>query len=679
MSKNTNKKKNSNLINELVKLINYHDDLYYNKNFQEISDEEYDSLRIKLLELENKYPSLVKRDTPNLRVGSFSKSKFKTIEHKIPMLSLNNAYEAEEVKSFYQRVSKLVNGNPQIFAETKVDGLSASLRYENRNLKIALTRGDGVKGEDITRNVKFIHGVKKKLPDSFPKELEIRGEIFMPKDIFSKLNSDRKKKGLELFSTTRNAAAGSVRQLDPYITKARGLRFFGYTVLSENNILGYSIEAIRKKLIKNGFDLNEPSRVCNSLGDMLDFHQFISENRASLNYDIDGIVYKLNIIEDHKILGSTNRYPRWALAHKFPSEVNYSKIEKVIFQVGRTGSITPVASLKPVLIGGVKISRATLHNEDEIKRLDLRIGDTVSLQRAGDVIPKIVSVIKEKRDKENCKLIKIPDECPSCGNKLYKEEGEVVIRCLNYDSCEEQLLKKLYHFVSRDAFNIEGLGERVINSFWSKGFIRKYSDIFNLENKIKSNSIDLLSMEGWGQKSVVNLIFSINNSKQINFDKFIFSLGIRHIGKGVSILLSSKYNSIHELVNAFKKNSYTNTLKIDGIGEVMIKSLKEYFSMSSNLEEINKIINFIDITYIKKKMINIYSGKTFAITGKFDGQSRAEIQDKINLFGSKVSSSLSKKTDFLLVGKDPGSKLKKARVLNVRLLYSGDLKKIIEN
>ncbi len=676
MNNNKNDKNIAEQMKRLIELINFHDELYYIKNYQEISDYEYDNLRKELMDLENSFPHLASIDSPSLKVGSEKKSKFNTLEHKLPMLSLNNAYTVQEVKRFYERVSKSIETDIEVIAETKVDGLSASIRYENRELKLALTRGDGITGEDITTNVKFIKGVKKKLPSTFPKELEIRGEIFMSKKTFSQLNKERKRLGKELFSTTRNAAAGSVRQIDPTITQSRELSFFGYTIICEKNSLGNNIQQIRNNLQSNGFDLNKPAKLCKNINEMLDFHQYVFQNRDQIDYDIDGIVYKVNSLKHHSTLGATNRYPRWALAHKFPSEVGYTKVKNVIFQVGRTGSITPVAILTPVIIGGVKISRATLHNEEEIKRLDLFIGDVVSVQRAGDVIPKITSVIKEKREGSN-KQIQIPMVCPSCGYELKKEKGEAVIRCLNYYSCEEQLLNRLYHFVSRGAFNIDGLGNKVVNFFWKKGYIYNYSDIFKLEQKIANNLINLRDIDGWGEKSVYNLLKSITASRKISFDKFIYSLGIRHIGQGVSTILSKKFSSLDELIKTFQNKNKRNILNTDGIGEIIVNSLIDFFAIQKNIEEIIELRKFIEIKYHQTTINNVYNGKNFVITGSFKGISRTKIQEKIKLLGANTASTVNKKTDFLFVGNEPGSKLAKAKKLNIKLLYFEDLLKLL--
>ena len=418
---------------DLSDQINYHDDLYYKQNKQEVSDEEYDKLRSDLLDLEKRFPKLAKDNSPNQKVGKIDIQQFETIKHNSPMLSLNNAYNKEEVKSFYEKIANTINKEFYILAETKVDGLSASLRYKNRRLKIGLTRGDGERGEEITRNLEHVEGIKKILPNDFPENLEIRGEIFMKKNIFIELNKNRKKKGLPLFSTPRNAAAGSVRQLDPKIAKDRMLSFYGYSIIGGEKFFGNSLMDIRKILKKYNFSLNEPSAFCSDVEEMINFYNKVNDIRGSLNYDIDGIVYKLDDIKEQSKLGETSRWPRWALAHKFPAENAVTIVEDVSFQVGRTGTITPVAILKEVKIGGVKISRATLHNQDEIKRLNLSIGDIVSIQRAGDVIPKITSVIKKSKNPVD---INFPKFCPSCNSKLQRLEKEAAIKCLNIYDCK---------------------------------------------------------------------------------------------------------------------------------------------------------------------------------------------------------------------------------------------------
>ena len=465
---------------KLIEQINYHDNLYYKKNYQVISDQEYDELRKDLINLELKYPEETINNSPNKKVGKLDSQNFKTFKHKSPMLSLNNAYEKNEVKNFYNKTYDLLKRNFKVLAETKVDGLSASLRYEGRVLKIGLTRGDGVKGEDITRNLEHIEGIKQNLPKDFPEDLEIRGEIFIKKNIFEELNKRRKQEGLPLFSTPRNAASGSVRQLDPEITKKRKLSFYGYTIIGDRKFFGDSLDNIRKLLIKYDFLLNQPSKLCSNFEEMINFYDKINSSRSLLNYDIDGIVYKIDSIIDQEKLGATSRYPRWALAHKFPAENAITIIKDVSFQVGRTGTITPVAILKEVKIGGVKINRATLHNQDEIERLALSLGDTISIQRAGDVIPKITSVVKKV---DNPKKIEFPKYCPSCNSILKRNQNEAAMRCLNHNNCSEQVINSLSHFVSRNAFDISGLGDRQIRLFWEKKIIKNFTDIFLLEEK----------------------------------------------------------------------------------------------------------------------------------------------------------------------------------------------------
>ena len=658
---------------DLSDQINYHDDLYYKQNKQEVSDEEYDKLRSDLLDLEKRFPKLEKDNSPNQKVGKIDIQQFETIKHNSPMLSLNNAYNKEEVKSFYEKIANTINKEFYILAETKVDGLSASLRYKNRRLKIGLTRGDGEKGEEITRNLEHVEGIKKILPNDFPEDLEIRGEIFMKKNIFIELNKNRKKKGLPLFSTPRNAAAGSVRQLDPKIAKDRMLSFYGYSIIGGEKFFGNSLMDIRKILKKYNFSLNEPSAFCSDVEEMINFYNKVNDIRGSLNYDIDGIVYKLDDIKEQSKLGETSRWPRWALAHKFPAENAVTIVEDVSFQVGRTGTITPVAILKEVKIGGVKISRATLHNQDEIKRLNLSIGDIVSIQRAGDVIPKITSVIKKSKNPVD---INLPEFCPSCNSRLQRLEKEAAIKCLNIYDCKEQKINSLIHFVSRNAFDISGLGDRQVRMFWEANFVKNFCDIFLLEEKVISKKIYLTEIEGFGEKSISNLLKSINASRNINFDKFIYSLGIRHVGQGIALILSRKFKNLELFCNYFLE---TNPIdKISGVGDVIIKSIKDYLEEELNISQIRRLEKVIKINY-EKKEFNKYSDKIIVITGTFNKYSRKELEQKLIRMGATVSSSVTKKTDYLFSGEAPGSKLEKAKKLGIKIFYLLDVEKEIES
>ena len=651
-------------IKELVIKINYHDHLYYNENKQKISDTEYDALRKDLENLETQYPHLMLPESPSKKVGSAVSKEFKTYAHNTPMLSLNNGYSEEEVKAFFLKFNKTFN-DFKILAETKVDGLSASLIYENHKLVRALTRGDGLQGEDITTNIIHVDNVKKKLPIDFPAKLEIRGEVFMPKIAFIKLNEERKANNQQTFSTARNAASGSIRQLDPEITKQRKLRFFGYTIISKEKYFGETLLDTRNILLNNNFALNTPSALCSSVKEMIAFYNHINDIRDELEYEIDGIVYKLNSYEQQKKIGFTSRFPKWALAHKFPAEEVATKIVDVKFQVGRTGSITPVAILEEVLVGGVKISRATLHNQDEIKRLNINIGDIVKLQRAGDVIPKIIGVKETANNKDKIKIT-FPSTCPSCNQKLIKTEKEVALRCINFDFCEEQIVYRISHFVSRQALNIEGLGEKQIRFLIEKGIIKNTDDIFLLKRKHNdSNSINLYQYDGWGKKSVENLFKAIEKSSTVTFDKFIYSLGIRHVGKELAITLSNNFKSLEELIYAFSNLDKESLPECEGLGEVIINSLQSYFLNQKCLTLVTNLKNHLNIKYTNNLSQGIYKDKKIVITGSFESFKRSEIEVKLRSLGGKVLSSISKNTDFLIAGKDAGSKLKKAESMNI--------------
>ncbi|MEC8100235.1 MAG: NAD-dependent DNA ligase LigA [Pseudomonadota bacterium] len=650
-------------IKELVIKINYHDHLYYNENKQDITDIEYDVLRKDLENLETQYPHLILPESPTKKVGSAVNNEFKTYAHNTPMLSLNNGYNEDEVKAFFLKFSKIFK-DFKILAETKVDGLSASLIYENHKLVRALTRGDGLQGEDITSNIVHVDNVKKKLPIDFPAKLEIRGEVFMPKIAFIKLNEERKVNNQQTFSTARNAASGSIRQLDPEITKQRKLRFFGYTIISKEKYFGDTLLKTRNILSNNNFALNTPSALCSSVNEMLAFYNNINDIRDKLEYEIDGIVYKLNSYEQQKKMGFTSRFPKWALAHKFPAEEVSTKIVDVKFQVGRTGSITPVAVLEEVLVGGVKISRATLHNQDEIKRLNINIGDIVKLQRAGDVIPKIISVKEKANNKDKIKIT-FPSTCPSCNQKLIKTEKEVALRCINFDYCEEQIVHRISHFVSRQALNIEGLGEKQIRFLIEKGIIKNTDDIFLLKRKHDLNIINLYQYDGWGKKSVENLFKAIKKSSTVPFDKFIYSLGIRHVGKELAITLSNNFKSLEELIYAFSNLDKESLPECDGLGDVIINSLQSYFLNQKCLTLVTNLKNHLSIEYTNNLSQGIYKDKKIVITGSFENFKRSEIEFKLRSLGGKVLSSISKNTDFLIAGKDAGSKMQKAETMNI--------------
>ena len=663
-------------LKRLAEQIEYHNNLYYNNDSPEISDAEYDNLRIKNTELEKQFPNLVLPNSPSKKVGAELKSSFKKVQHLVPMLSLGNTFTKQDVENYINKTKRFLqidsNSNLEFLAEPKIDGLSATLIYKNGKLVIGATRGDGKQGENITENIKSIKEIPHYLVGKYPREIEIRGEIYMSNLEFEKLNSIRVTESLPVFANPRNAAAGSVRQLDSQITASRKLGFFAYNWgFASENIGGTLIEA--RELIKSlGFNLNHPVELCSNLDQMVGFYNKIYENRSNLDFDIDGIVYKLNDISYYDRLGSTDHSPRYAISHKFPAELGITKLKDVKFQVGRTGAITPVAELVPVTIGGVRIKRASLHNKDEIKRLGLVIGDTVSLKRAGDVIPQIVNYNPKLRPIKYKNII-FPENCPSCNTPLKYEEDETIIRCFNHSNCKEQIIGQLIHFVSRNAFNIDGLGEKQVIELFNTNLVKEPADIFNLALPTETLKQEILmKLPGWGNLSVSNLINAINNSKEQTMEKVLYSLGIRHLGLGTAKLISKNFNSSINLIdrilelNEHNKDILIRELRaINGIGEKAIFSLISYFNE-------NKLLfsNLLQHIIISESIITLdtshyFYGKRLVFTGKFEYLSRTEIKNKSEKVGALISSQVSNKTDFLVIGLKPGSKVKKAEELSV--------------
>ena len=663
-------------LKRLAEQIEYHNNLYYNNDSPEISDAEYDNLRIKNMELEKQFPNLVLPNSPSKKVGAQLNSSFKKVQHFVPMLSLGNTFTKQDVENYINKTKRFLqidsNSNLEFLAEPKIDGLSATLVYKNGKLVLGATRGDGKQGENITENIKSIKEIPHYLVGKYPREIEIRGEIYMSNSEFEKLNSIRIAQSLPVFANPRNAAAGSVRQLDSQITASRKLGFFAYNwgFVSEN--IGGTLVEVRDLIKSLGFNLNHPVELCSNLDQMLNFYNKIYENRANLDFDIDGIVYKLNDISYYERLGSTDHSPRYAISHKFPAELGITKLKDVKFQVGRTGAITPVAELTPVTIGGVRIKRASLHNKDEIKRLGLVIGDTVSLKRAGDVIPQIVNYNPKLRPIKYKNII-FPENCPSCNTPLKYEEDDTIIRCFNHSNCKEQIIGQLIHFVSRNAFNIDGLGEKQIIELFNTNLIREPSDIFILASPTETLKQEkLMKLPGWGHLSISNLIKAINNSKVQTLEKVLYSLGIRHLGLGTAKLISKNFNSSINLIdrilelNEFNKDILIKELRsINGIGEKAIFSLISYFNE-------NKLLfsNLLKHITIAESIINLdtshyFYGKRLVFTGKFEYLSRTEIKNKSEQVGALISSQVSNKTDFLVIGLKPGSKVKKAEELSV--------------
>ena len=663
----------------LIKEIEKHDLLYHQKDQPEISDAQYDALRKELEELEKKYPELKTDQSPSAKVGAAPAKGFKKVRHKAPMLSLSNVFTEEEFFEFRERVLNFLNLDKdhklEILAEPKVDGLSCSLRYENQKLVQAATRGDGYEGEDITENVRTIADVPKTLPKDAPDTLEVRGEIYMRRADFLKLNKKQEEEGKQIFANPRNAAAGSVRQLNVEITKSRPIHFFGYALGEVSAPFAKTQKDVRDKLSIWGFSLPEPSYVGKDLKEALAYYKDIEKERSELLYEIDGIVYKINDLALQERLGFVSRAPRWATAHKFPAEKAVTILKDIDIQVGRTGVLTPVARLEPISVGGVVVSNATLHNKDEIERKDIRIGDHVIIQRAGDVIPQVLGFVKEKRKKGANKYV-FPDHCPVCESLAIREEGEVAFRCTGGLICEAQAVERLKHFVSRNAFDIEGMGAKVIEAFWKDGLIQAPADIFTLEKRDKNSLTPIRAREGWGEQSAKNLFDSVNASREIELNRFIYALGIRQIGEATAKRLAAAYGTLEVLQNAMRAaqdragEAYQDLLNIEDIGPSVADDLIGFFAEPHNIEVLNDLTAELSIkAYDAPDMGDSpVVGKIVVFTGALETLSRAEAKAKAESLGAKVAGSVSKKTDYVVAGADAGSKLKKAKELGVEVL-----------
>ncbi|MCB1531765.1 MAG: NAD-dependent DNA ligase LigA [Alphaproteobacteria bacterium] len=662
----------------LVREIRKHDALYHGEDNPEISDAEYDKLRQELEKLEAEHPELTTPDSPTQTVGAAPSSGFKKVRHAVPMLSLSNVFSEEEAEDFIGRIRRFLGlGEDEIVelaAEPKIDGLSCSLRYENRKLAMAATRGDGAEGEDITENVKTIQNVPQSLPNDAPDILEVRGEIYMGRHDFEALNKRQIEAGKQIFANPRNAAAGSVRQLDSTITADRPLKFFGYALgeISEN--FAETQEEIRQKLAAWGIP-ETPYKLCRSVSEIMENYQAVLEARADLDYEIDGIVYKVNRLDWQERLGFVSRAPRWATAHKFPAEQAVTKLNGIDIQVGRTGALTPVARLEQITVGGVVVSNATLHNKDEIERKGVRIGDTVVVQRAGDVIPQIVKVLEDKRDGSEKEFI-FPDTCPACGSLAIREGGDVVTRCTGGLICPAQATERLKHFVSRLAFDIEGLGSKIIEQFYEDGLIKSPADIFTLEERNKGTLTPIRAREGWGDLSEKNLFASINERRNIALNRFIYALGIRQVGEATAKRLAGAYGTIENLKSAMiaaqnhESEAYADLIAIEDIGPAVADDLIGFFSEDHNLEVLDALALQLDIQPFEALRISdsAVAGKTVVFTGTLSKMTRQEAKAKAESLGAKVSGSVSKKTDYVVAGEDAGSKLKKANELGVTVL-----------
>lgn len=656
-------------MNELIDIINEADYNYHTLDNPTITDQEYDKYLRELIEIEEAHPEWLRDDSPTQHAGGKIIEGFEKVTHKIPMMSLSDVFSESELIAFDERIKK-EGINPQYMCELKIDGLSVSLLYEKGKLVRAATRGDGVVGEDITHNVKTIKAIPLKLKEEV--DIEVRGEIFMNKATLERLNNERKEKGQPLLQNCRNAAAGSIRQLDSKIAASRKLDNFIYHLPDpEDYGLSTHSDAI-EYMRKLGFKINPNNRLVNNINEVLEFIEEKGKIRDSLLYDIDGVVVKVNNISQQKKLGFTAKYPKWATAYKFPAEVVLTKLKDIIFTVGRTGQITPNAVLEPVIVAGSTVSRATLHNEDYVVLKDLRVGDIVSIRKAGDVIPEVVSPIKERRTGNEKKFVMI-DSCPMCGVNLVKKEGQVDYYCPN-EKCPARSVEALIHYASRDAMNIEGLGDRVMEDLYNFGFIKDISDIYLLSK----HKQELIRFEGYGEKSVTSLIEAIENSKNNSLERLIFGLGILHVGLKKAKILSQHYKNIDNLINA----SLDELQEIDDIGLVIAKSIKNYFSDNDNIVLINKLKELnVNMNYLGKEVSNNskFYNKTFVLTGSLSLFTRDEARDLIESFGGKTTDSVSKKTSVVIVGDNPGSKYEKAKNLGIEIWSEEDFSNYLNN
>ena len=662
---------------ELHKLINFHSYNYHSLDSPSIEDHEYDALFNELLNLEAEYPRYKYSYSPSQRVGSEPLEGFVKVEHLAPMLSLDNAFNSDDMHDFNKRILDRLTGKEAISysCEPKLDGIAVNLLYKNGFIEKATTRGDGKVGEDITHNVKTINSIPLSLMNDeseLPNLIEIRGEVFIEKDDFDSNNKKAAKLGQKTFANPRNAAAGSLRQLDPTVAASRPLKFFAHGIgfIDKGNFELPESQSDTLKLYKAwGLPTNPLSDVVSNIEECEDYFEKVSNQRQKLPYEIDGVVFKVNDLKDQITLGQVSRAPRWAIARKFPAEVGTTFVKKISFQVGRVGSITPVAEFEPVNIGGVIVSHASIHNFDEIERLDVREGDTVRVKRAGDVIPQIISVDIGKRKKTSTE-VQPPDSCPSCDGKLIKPDGEAILRCTAGLSCPAQKCESLIHFVSRNALNIDGLGERIIDLLVERGLVSNFADLFKLKKD------DILKLDGFRDKSATNLLDSINAAKDTTLARFIYSLGIREVGEATALNLALNFNNIA----AFLVATEEDLLEINDIGPVASKFILEFLSKKENIKLVNDLLHLgVSPEDIKIEDNHPFSSKSIVITGSFTNIARSQLKEELIRVGARVTSSVSAKTDFLVSGEKPGSKLKKATDLGIKILEEEEALKLLQD
>ena len=659
-----------------IKKLREHNNLYFNKNSPKISDEDYDKLKIEILDLEKKYPDIISKDSPSLNVGFTPSKNFKKLKHRVQMLSLSNVFSKEDLINFEKKILNFLDFKKdykiEYSVEPKIDGISASLTYKKGKLIYGVSRGDGKEGELITENLKTIKDIPQKISHKeFPDDIEIRGEVFIENRDFKKISNN--------FANARNAASGSLRQKDPNETKKIPLKFIAYTFgYFQNNNFSKQSEFI-SYLKKWGFKVSDYNKIISGVDNLVLNHKEFENKRFNIDYDLDGLVYKINDFNLQNRLGFVANAPRWATAHKFSAKSGSSQILNIDIQIGRTGALTPVAKIKPVNIGGVTVSNATLHNEEEIFRKDIRVGDYVKIERAGDVIPHVISVDLKKRNQKSKKFL-FPSKCPSCGSRVSKDYNfttkkyDAVRRCSSEGYyCEKMSIEKIKHFISKDAMNIDGLGKKVVENFWDLKLIRYPYDIFDLKYE------NIEKLEGWGKLSVSNLKYSIEKSKKVSLEKFIFSLGIRHIGQENAKLIADNLKDIKNLLKIDAKYNFQTFLNIDGIGETQAKSLKNFFSNEINVNIIKKLTQQLTISKVENKKTGKFIDKSFLITGKLNGISRAEAKLKIEKQSGKILSSVNKNLNYLITGDKPTvKKINKAKELNIVILDQKDFLKMLD-
>ena len=643
-------------ISKLVSLLNKYSYDYYVEDNPQISDTEYDTLYKQLEKLEENHPEYILENSPTQRVGDRILDEFEKITHKVPMLSLSNTFSTEDLRDFDARISKLVpDHSVEYICELKIDGLAISIKYENGRLASAATRGDGSVGEDVTENIKTIFSIPKVLKDN--RTFEVRGEVYLPRKSFELLNSERESNNEVLFANPRNAAAGSLRQLDSKITAKRRLSAFIYSIVGDESIV--SQENALNTAKEYNLPVNPNFKLCKNIDEVIDYINYWTENKKNLPYDIDGIVIKVNSYSTQEEVGYTQKSPRWATAYKFPEEELVTKLLDVELSVGRTGIITPVAILDPIVISGSTVSKASLHNKDIIEELDIHRGDMVVVKKAGEIIPKVVRVVRELRTEGSTKYT-MPNTCPSCGQQTYTKENDPFTRCKNPD-CPDQNIRRIIHFASRDALNIEGLGDKVVTTLYEKGIIAHTIDLFSLERE------KLISLDRMGEKSVDNLLNAIENSKQSSLDKVIFALGILNVGKKAGKILAEKYLNLSNLMNA----TLDELVNLDDVGQITAESILDYLSDENNIKFINDLIKVgMNPQYEVQEVNtdNIFAGKTVVLTGKLVELTRNEAKEYLEKYGAKVTGSVTSKTDLVIAGEKAGSKLAKAEQLGIRVI-----------